>query len=207
VGHGGQGPRPAPTGAHACGAGSGPGRELPVPAGKVDRDYLGRLHTTLTSIRGVNRTDVVSLGTGLGTLARVLRATRAELEGCPGIGPTKARRLYSAFHEPFRKKPRAPAAGGGGGVAEGAGPGAGGTEREREYVAFNRAARAGSSVGEGPAEAGGAGAADGGSDPEGDGDDARVGQTGGEDADVLALGVGDEAFEGQEGEYDHLESD
>lgn len=25
------------------------------------------------------------------------------MQACPGIGPTKARRLYEAFHEPFRR--------------------------------------------------------------------------------------------------------
>lgn len=27
----------------------------------------------------------------------------AELSVCPGIGPTKVRRLYDTFHEPFRR--------------------------------------------------------------------------------------------------------
>ena len=26
-----------------------------------------------------------------------------ELSACPGIGPTKVRRLYETFHEPFRR--------------------------------------------------------------------------------------------------------
>lgn len=29
---------------------------------------------------------------------------------CPGIGPTKVRRLHDTFHEPFRKALRVPAA-------------------------------------------------------------------------------------------------
>ncbi|KDD71728.1 hypothetical protein H632_c4497p0, partial [Helicosporidium sp. ATCC 50920] len=36
-----------------------------------------------------------------GTLARLFEATEKELEECPGIGPTKVRRLIEAFREPF----------------------------------------------------------------------------------------------------------
>ena len=34
-------------------------------------------------------------------VAGLMRASPTQLEGCPGIGPTKARRLYAALHEPF----------------------------------------------------------------------------------------------------------
>lgn len=30
----------------------------------------------------------------------------AEMSTCPGIGPTKVRRLYETFHEPFRRNLR-----------------------------------------------------------------------------------------------------
>lgn len=32
-----------------------------------------------------------------------LQASMEELAACPGIGPTKVRRLYETFHEPFRR--------------------------------------------------------------------------------------------------------
>lgn len=32
-----------------------------------------------------------------------MQADMEELLACPGIGPTKVRRLYETFHEPFRR--------------------------------------------------------------------------------------------------------
>lgn len=32
-----------------------------------------------------------------------MQASMEELSACPGIGPTKVRRLYETFHEPFRR--------------------------------------------------------------------------------------------------------
>lgn len=52
-----------------------------------------------------------------------------ELSACPGIGPTKVRRLYETFHEPFRRTLQQPAAeaahAGGDRSAAGTGVGAG----------------------------------------------------------------------------------
>jgi NAD-dependent DNA ligase len=77
----------------------------------------------LTTIKGVNKVDVVTLGSTFGSLAALMTATSEQLAACPGIGPTKVRRLHDTFHAPFRRTgPRqlrlqpAPA---------GAGPGAG----------------------------------------------------------------------------------
>ncbi len=36
-------------------------------------------------------------------MGAILRASAEELSACPGIGPTKVRRLHDAFHEPFRR--------------------------------------------------------------------------------------------------------
>ena len=57
-------------------------------------DYVSRANAALTTVRGVNRTDVKTLGDRFGSLAAVLGAGAAELQACPGIGPTKARRLH-----------------------------------------------------------------------------------------------------------------
>lgn len=174
--------------------------------GRIERDYHARLSAALTSVRGVNRSDVISMGTTLGSLSAVLRAPRDALEGCAGIGPTKARRLFAAFHEPFRKKQR-------GGVAAQKPP----EKRVPEYVAWNsrggsdRAAgdmaQTGSGAGEGQAE--------GRDNEDAAGDDRNEGDEGGAaadgegtglsghralaDVDAAFLGVGGEAFEGQEG--------
>lgn len=71
--------------------------------GRADEDYLSRLNAAITTVRGVNRTDVLTLGATFHTAAGIMQASMDELSTCPGIGPTKIRRLFEAFHEPFRK--------------------------------------------------------------------------------------------------------
>lgn len=57
-------------------------------------DYVSRATAALTTVRGVNRTDVKTLGDRFGSMAAVMLATEAELKACPGVGPVKAKRLY-----------------------------------------------------------------------------------------------------------------
>ena len=99
--------------------------------GRTDEDYLSRLNAALTIMRGVNRTDVLTLGSAFNTAAGIMQASMEELSACPGIGPTKVtlfqtcpqpaapefsslalqslcylmqvRRIFDTFHEPFRK--------------------------------------------------------------------------------------------------------
>ncbi|GIL86708.1 hypothetical protein Vretifemale_14955 [Volvox reticuliferus] len=73
---------------------------------RVDPDYVSRLAAVLAgSVRGINRTDAHTLGTSFGSLAAMMRCSDPDrFSACPGIGPTKVRRLMEAFHEPFRKQ-------------------------------------------------------------------------------------------------------
>lgn len=59
-------------------------------------DYGSRVTSVLTAVRGVNRTDAKTLVDEFGSLGGALQATLVQLQACPGIGPTKARRLYEA---------------------------------------------------------------------------------------------------------------
>lgn len=70
---------------------------------RTDNDYLSRLSNTLTTVRHVNKSDVVSLGSTFGTLSGIMGASMEELAHCPGIGERKVKRLYDTFHEPFRR--------------------------------------------------------------------------------------------------------
>ncbi|KAI8468891.1 MAG: hypothetical protein J3K34DRAFT_386077 [Monoraphidium minutum] len=85
--------------------------------GRTDTDYVGRLTSALTSVRGVNRNDAYTIGSTFGTLADAFRAPAAAFARCPGLGPVKARRLHDAFSQPFRR----PLGGGGGGGSGGGG--------------------------------------------------------------------------------------
>jgi NAD-dependent DNA ligase len=57
----------------------------------------------LTSIRSVNNTDVITLGTKFGSLAAIMAATQEQLATCPGIGPAKVKRMQETFRAPFRR--------------------------------------------------------------------------------------------------------
>eukprot|EP01018_Ginkgo_biloba_P032655 Gb_16136 [translate_table: standard] len=70
---------------------------------RTDNDYLSRLTSALTTVRHVNKTDVVTLGSAFGTLAGIMGSSMEELARCPGIGERKVKRLYDTFHEPFRR--------------------------------------------------------------------------------------------------------
>lgn len=71
--------------------------------GRTDEDYLSRLNSALTTVRGVNKTDVLTLGATFKTATSIMKASMEELASCPGLGPTKVKRLHDTFHEPFRK--------------------------------------------------------------------------------------------------------
>ncbi|RAL49258.1 hypothetical protein DM860_017538 [Cuscuta australis] len=72
--------------------------------GQMDTDYLSRLNHALSSIRHVNKTDVVTLGSTFGSLSHIMDASMEDLARCPGIGDRKVKRLYDTFHEPFQRE-------------------------------------------------------------------------------------------------------
>ncbi|KAG9153307.1 hypothetical protein Leryth_018024 [Lithospermum erythrorhizon] len=71
--------------------------------GQMDTDYRSRLNHSLTSVRHVNKTDVVTLGSTFGSLSHIMDASMEDLARCPGIGERKVKRLYDTFHEPFKR--------------------------------------------------------------------------------------------------------
>ncbi|XP_065853954.1 DNA excision repair protein ERCC-1 [Euphorbia lathyris] len=71
--------------------------------GQMDTDYLSRLNHALTTIRHVNKTDVVTLGSTFGSFSNIMDASMEDLARCPGIGERKVKRLHDAFHEPFKR--------------------------------------------------------------------------------------------------------
>ncbi|KAJ2242733.1 ssDNA endonuclease and repair protein rad10 [Coemansia sp. RSA 2526] len=68
---------------------------------RVEDTYVGRLNSFLTSIRSVNKTDVLTLASNFKSMDKVACATVEELAMCPGIGELKAQRIYKAFNDPF----------------------------------------------------------------------------------------------------------
>lgn len=74
--------------------------------GQMDMDYQSRLNHVLTSIRHVNKTDVVTLGSTFGSLSNIMDASMEDLSRCPGIGEKKVKWLFDTFHEPFKRAVR-----------------------------------------------------------------------------------------------------
>ncbi|KAJ2822864.1 ssDNA endonuclease and repair protein rad10 [Coemansia furcata] len=68
---------------------------------RVEDTYMARLTNSLTSIKSVNKTDVLTLSSNFGSFNSVSKATSDELGLCAGIGDLKAQRIFKAFHEPF----------------------------------------------------------------------------------------------------------
>jgi len=68
---------------------------------RVEKDYMSQLNSVLTTVRGVNRTDVITLASNFGSLKRMAVATPEELSLCPGLGEKKVKRLKEAFSQPF----------------------------------------------------------------------------------------------------------
>ena len=71
-----------------------------------ENDYMSHMNAVLTNIRGVNRTDVVTLTSNFGSLANIANAGAEELLACPGLGEKKVKRLREAFTAPFVVKKR-----------------------------------------------------------------------------------------------------
>ncbi|GMF38913.1 unnamed protein product [Phytophthora fragariaefolia] len=71
---------------------------------KVEAEFLPKANDVLTSIRSVNKTDVVTLLTTFGTVKGLMNASMEELSLCPGVGAKKVRQLLETFQEPFTKQ-------------------------------------------------------------------------------------------------------
>lgn len=70
---------------------------------KTERDFIGRVTDTLTTVKKVNKTDATTLLATFGTMKGIVETSKEDLGLCPGLGPQKAQRLYDVFHEPFLK--------------------------------------------------------------------------------------------------------
>ncbi|XP_030642347.1 DNA excision repair protein ERCC-1 [Chanos chanos] len=70
---------------------------------QVERDHLSKVTDCLTTVKSVNRTDVVTLLSTFSSLDGIINASKEELVLCPGLGPQKAKRLYDVLHQPFLK--------------------------------------------------------------------------------------------------------
>lgn len=73
---------------------------------KVTDDYNAKATDTLTQIRSVNKTDVITLLSTFGSIKGITQATSDQLAMCPGFGEQKVKRLQQVFTTPFVVKDR-----------------------------------------------------------------------------------------------------
>ena len=66
---------------------------------RVGGGYLDQAAALLTTVRAVNETDVRTLLSRFRSVAGIARASLADLQSCPGIAETKAKRIFKAFHD------------------------------------------------------------------------------------------------------------
>ncbi|CAH3136751.1 unnamed protein product [Porites lobata] len=72
--------------------------------GQTEGDYLSKLTDCLTTVKGINKTDVVSLTSTFGSLANMTTASKDDLALLPGFGPLKAQRLHNLIQQQFIAK-------------------------------------------------------------------------------------------------------
>ncbi|GAA5968496.1 hypothetical protein JCM3765_006714 [Sporobolomyces pararoseus] len=73
---------------------------------RVDDSYMAHLTSALTSVRGVNKTDVTTLVSNFGSFEKIVNAPSAQLSNLPGLGDKKVKRLRDAFTGSFTVKKR-----------------------------------------------------------------------------------------------------
>jgi DNA excision repair protein ERCC-1 len=64
------------------------------------------MNAVLTNVKGINKTDVVTLTSNFGSLKEIVLAPPEKLLACPGLGEKKVKRLREAFTSQFIIKPR-----------------------------------------------------------------------------------------------------
>jgi DNA excision repair protein ERCC-1 len=77
---------------------------------KVETEFLPKLSGILTSVRSVNKTDVMTLMSVFGTFENICNAPTQKLVLCPGMGDKKVKGLHRILHEPFEAKRKESAA-------------------------------------------------------------------------------------------------
>ncbi|KAF7270662.1 DNA excision repair protein Ercc1 [Rhynchophorus ferrugineus] len=71
--------------------------------GKNESSPYIKIIQALTSIKPINKTDAMNLLTKFKTLEGIINASEFQISECPGIGPRKAKKLYSSLKENFCK--------------------------------------------------------------------------------------------------------
>ena len=78
-----------------------PSEALTERSNSGNGSYLETVTDVLTTIRGISKTDAVTLITAFGSIAAIAEASESELMLLPGFGETKTRKVREAFTQAF----------------------------------------------------------------------------------------------------------
>lgn len=68
---------------------------------KASKGFVAAVQGALGRVRGVNKTDALTLLNTFHSVAGMAKASPAALRACPGLGEAKVRRLLDVLHTPF----------------------------------------------------------------------------------------------------------
>lgn len=71
---------------------------------REETEFLPKASNILTTVRSINKTDVLTLFEVFGSFKGICSANEQQLLLCPGLGEKKVNKLYQALHTPFTKK-------------------------------------------------------------------------------------------------------
>ncbi|KIY50311.1 DNA repair protein rad10, partial [Fistulina hepatica ATCC 64428] len=71
---------------------------------RVEKGFYSLFQSSLTSINKINKTDVQTLRTSLGSFANVAKASSDQLSNLPGLGNAKVKHIKNAFEKPIRNR-------------------------------------------------------------------------------------------------------
>ena len=66
-----------------------------------DANFINNYTDFLCQIKSVNKTDASTLRQTFGSIKNLTKASRDELNLCPGLGSLKVKRIYDIFRTPF----------------------------------------------------------------------------------------------------------
>jgi DNA excision repair protein ERCC-1 len=71
------------------------------PANNANSIFINNFTDFLCQIKSINKTDASTLRKTFGSIKEISKATKEELNLCPGLGPLKVNRLHNIFRTPF----------------------------------------------------------------------------------------------------------
>ena len=68
---------------------------------QADSNFIANYTDFLCAIKSINKTDASTLRQTFGSIKQLSKASKQELNLCPGLGPLKVNRLHEIFRAPF----------------------------------------------------------------------------------------------------------